>query len=175
MCDSRPLNRPWNNNKKGGVSAVTSMLQPLQFATGGYDHVVHLWNVKPDLSSASPRALFIKHNSQIQSLLAIRDTSHKLISTGADCNVHIWDLASERVVKTVKTSNSPYHIHATTSPFCTLLEVPCSFVSWVFSNLYLCPRLPTANCNSKFVTTDLFLNSQYSALVIRLKSFMEGL
>jgi WD40 repeat protein len=118
-----PLTRPWNATKKGGVSTVTSMLQPLHFATGGYDHVVHLWEVEADFSTASPRPLAIKHSSQIQSLLAIRDTSHKLISAAADCNVHFWDLSSERVVNTVKTSNMPYHAHSTTSPFCTLLEV----------------------------------------------------
>lgn len=79
------LKRPWNAAKKGGVSAVASMMQPLTFVSGGYDHAVHLWTVKDDLSSASPQALNIKHNSQVQSLLAIRDTSHKLISAGADC------------------------------------------------------------------------------------------
>lgn len=117
------LRRPWNNFKKGGVSAVTSMLHPLQFATGGYDHVVHLWEAESDFSSASSRELGIKHTSQVQSLLAIKDSSHKLVSAGADCNVHIWDLSSERVVNTVKTSNPAYHVHQTASPFCTLLEV----------------------------------------------------
>ncbi|KAF8211277.1 WD40-repeat-containing domain protein [Mycena galopus ATCC 62051] len=92
------------------------------FASGGYDHGVHLWTIKDDLSSASPQTAH-SHNSQIQSLLAIRDTSHKLLSAGADCNVHIWDLSSERVVNTLKPSNSVYHVHPTTSPFCTLLEV----------------------------------------------------
>jgi WD40 repeat protein len=123
QCDASSLMRPWNSSKKGGVSAITPMLQPLQFATGGYDHIVHLWEVKADLSTASPRPLAIKHNSQIQSLLAIRDTSHKLITAAADCNVHFWDLSSERVVNTVKTSNAPYHVHPTISPFCNLLEV----------------------------------------------------
>ncbi|KAJ7276249.1 WD40-repeat-containing domain protein [Mycena haematopus] len=93
------------------------------FASGGYDHCVHLWTIKDGLSSAYPQTAAIKHNSQIQSLLAIRDTSHKLLSAGADCNVHIWDLSSERVVNTLKPSNSVYHVHSTTSPFCTLLEV----------------------------------------------------
>ncbi|KAF7355187.1 WD-REPEATS-REGION domain-containing protein [Mycena sanguinolenta] len=115
--------RPWNPAKKGGASAVAPMMQPLMFASGGYDHCVHLWSIKEDLSSASPQAVAFKHNSQIQSLLAIRDTSHKLISAGADCNVHYWDLSSERVVNTLKPSNSVYHVHSTASPFCTLLEV----------------------------------------------------
>ncbi|KAJ6516042.1 WD40-repeat-containing domain protein [Mycena sanguinolenta] len=117
------LKRPWNPAKKGGASAVAPMMQPLMFASGGYDHCVHLWTIKEDLSSASPQAVAFKHNSQIQSLLAIRDTSHKLISAGADCSVHLWDLSSERVVNTLKPSNSVYHVHSTASPFCTLLEV----------------------------------------------------
>jgi WD40 repeat protein len=105
------------------VSAVTTMMQPFMFASGGHDHIVHLWDINADVSSASPRPLAIKHNSLVQSLLSIRDTSHKLVSAGADCNVHLWDLASERVVNTMKTSNSVYHAHETSSPFCTLLEV----------------------------------------------------
>ncbi|KAJ7904400.1 WD40-repeat-containing domain protein [Mycena olivaceomarginata] len=117
------LKRPWNTAKKGGVSAVAPLLQPLMFASGGYDHAAHLWTIKDDLSSASPQATTIKHSSQIQSLLALRDTSHKLVSAGADCSVNIWDLSSERVVNTLKLSNSVYHLHPTTSPFCTLFEV----------------------------------------------------
>lgn len=117
------LQRPWNNAKKGGVSAVSTMMQPLLFATGGHDRVVHLWDVDPDFSTATARPLAIKHTALVQSLLPIRDSSHKLISASADCNVHIWDLASERVVNTIKTSNSVYHAHPTSSPFCTLLEV----------------------------------------------------
>ncbi|KAJ7699899.1 WD40-repeat-containing domain protein [Mycena rosella] len=123
MVSAIDLKRPWNPTKKGGVTAVAPMMQPLTFASGGYDHCVHLWTVQDDLLSASPTVLNIKHNSQVQSLLAIRDTSSKLVSTGADCSAHIWDLSSERVVSTIKTSNSVYHAHPTTSPFCTLLEV----------------------------------------------------
>jgi WD40 repeat protein len=102
------------------------MMQPLLFASGGYDHGVHLWTLKEDLSSASPSQLAIKHNSIVQSLVSIRDTSHKLVSAGADNNVHVWDLSSERVVNTVKTSNSVFHAHPTSSPFCILLEVGMS-------------------------------------------------
>jgi len=117
------LQRPWNSSKKGGVSAVASMKQPFLFASGGYDHCVHLWRLKDDLSTPSPEPLSIKHNSQVQSLLGIYDTSNKLISAGADCCVHVWDLSSERNVNTFRTSNSVYHVHPTPSPFCTLLEL----------------------------------------------------
>ncbi|KDQ64757.1 hypothetical protein JAAARDRAFT_28398 [Jaapia argillacea MUCL 33604] len=95
----------------------------MTFATGGYDRVVHLWELKDDFSSAIPQTLAIKHSSLIQCLLAIRDTSHKLISSSADRDVNYWDLASERVVNTIQVSNSVYHVHETSSPFCTLLEV----------------------------------------------------
>jgi hypothetical protein len=80
------LKRPWNPAKKGGASAVAAMMQPLMFASGGYDHCVHLWKIEADFSAAAPQVLAgIKHNSQVQSLLAIRDTSHKLVTAGADC------------------------------------------------------------------------------------------
>ncbi|KAK0453147.1 WD40-repeat-containing domain protein [Armillaria borealis] len=115
--------RPWNKAKRGGVSSVTAMMQPLMFATGGYDHVIHLWVVKPDFSAASPKVLAMKHNSVVQSLLSFRDTSHKLMSGGADCTINLYDLASERVVNTLKTSNIIYNSHTTSSPFCTLTEV----------------------------------------------------
>lgn len=117
------MDRPWNRAKKGGVSAVCAMMQPLMFASGGQDHVVHLWTAEEDLASASPSQLAIKHNSVVQSLLPIRDTSHKLVSAGADNSVHVWDLSSERVVNTIRTSNSVFHAHPTSSPYCILLEV----------------------------------------------------
>lgn len=124
------LTRPYNPTKKGGVSAVCTMLQPLMFASGGHDHIVHLWTVKEDFSSSSSTQLAIKHNSVVQSLLPIRDSSHKLVSTSADSSVHIWDLSSERVTNNFKTSNSVYHAHST-SPYCTLLEVwqPSLFIN----------------------------------------------
>ncbi|GBE79291.1 hypothetical protein SCP_0204890 [Sparassis crispa] len=118
------FDRPLQAERKGGVSVVCSMMQPRMFATGGYDHMVHLWTVPEDIAQTSaPTPLAIKHSSIVQSLLPIRDTSHKLVSAGADCNVHIWDLSSERVVNTLKTSNSVYHAHQALSPYCTLLEV----------------------------------------------------
>jgi hypothetical protein len=98
------------------------MMQPLMFASGGLDHGVHLWTARQDFSLVSSSQLAIKHSSAVQSLLPIRDTSHKLVSAGADNNVHIWDLSYERVVNTMKTSNSVFHAHSA-SPYCILLEV----------------------------------------------------
>jgi WD40 repeat protein len=130
------------------------------FASGGYDHGVHLWTLKDDLSSASPLQLAIKHNSVVQSLVPIRDTSHKLVSASADNNVHIWDLSSERIVNTVKTSNSVFHAHPTSSPFCILLEVGASRPFHISYNLTMltlgCPPritirvagLPTSTRNT---------------------------
>ncbi|KAH9844061.1 uncharacterized protein C8Q71DRAFT_793666 [Rhodofomes roseus] len=110
------------------------------FASGGYDHVVHLWDASRNVSRPSPTSLVIKHTSTVQSLLAIRDTSHKLISGGADCNVHIYDLSSERVVNTLKTSNSVYHIHEALSPFCALLEVAHRELQFEIRDRRLVPR-----------------------------------
>ncbi|KAJ7047548.1 WD40-repeat-containing domain protein [Mycena alexandri] len=159
------LKRPWSSARKGGVSAVASMIHPLMFASGGYDHCVHLWSVKADLSSASPTALSIKHNSQIQSLLAIHDSSHKLVSAGADCSVNIWDLSSERVVHSLKTSNSVYHAHPTTSPFCTLLEVAHCDLQFELRDHRLIPTVPiqrfgyiTPQSHGRFMKGTLFSN-----------------
>ncbi|PCH41439.1 hypothetical protein WOLCODRAFT_151482 [Wolfiporia cocos MD-104 SS10] len=89
-----------------------------------------------------PTLLFMKHNSVVQSLLPIRDTSHKLVSAGADCNVHFWDLSSQRVVNTIKTSNPVYHIHEATSPFCTLLEVAHRELQFEIRDHRLVPEMP---------------------------------
>lgn len=105
------------------MSAMTSLMSPLKFASGGYDHRVHLWDIAQDFSGASAVELGIKHVSLIHSLLPIVDTSHKLVSVGADRDVPVYDLSAERVVRTLKTSCAPYHAHRTDSPFCTLLEV----------------------------------------------------
>ncbi len=118
------FDRPAGGTDKGGVSAIAALMQPYMFVTGGYDHLVHAWTLEGDDSlRSSSQQLSVKHASLIHSLLAIRDTSHKLITAGADCTVHIWDLSSERAVHSLKTSNPPYHAHRTDSPFCTLLEV----------------------------------------------------
>ncbi|OJT13311.1 hypothetical protein TRAPUB_10077 [Trametes pubescens] len=93
------------------------------FATGGYDHLVHLWTLPPDRRPVSSGPLAIKHTSVVQSLLPIRDTSSKLVTASADGSVNMFDLSSERVVNALKLSNSVYHAHTATSEFCTLFEV----------------------------------------------------
>ena len=112
-------------DKKGGISAVCTMMQSAAFATGGYDHLVNLWSLSNEGGSPPvPSApLAIKHKSAIHSLLPVRDTSHKLLTGGADCTLAIYDLSSERTINTLKLSNSIYHVHSAVSPFCTLLEV----------------------------------------------------
>jgi hypothetical protein len=149
----RRVDRPWNRTKKGGTSVVSTMMQPLMFASGGHDHAVHIWNFSPDFMGVSSTLLAIKHTSVIQSLLPIRDTSHKLISAGADCNVHLWDLSSERVVHTFKTSNSPYYAHKTESPFCTLLEVGHRDLQFELRDHRMVPEHPAERFG--FFTTEL--------------------
>ncbi|KAJ3991833.1 WD40-repeat-containing domain protein [Lentinula boryana] len=117
------LRRPWNESKRGGVSSVCAMGQPHSFATGGYDRVVHLWKLDSNHSSALAQPLAINHTNVVQSLLPVCDTSHKLISAGADCKVNIYNLSSQRVFNSFKTSNQINHLHWTHSPFCTLLEI----------------------------------------------------
>lgn len=109
--------------KRPGVSAMTSLMSPLKFASGGYDHRVHIWDIAQELSGASAVELAIKHTSLIHSLLPIVDTSHKLVSVGADCNISIYDMSAERVAQTLKTSCIPYHAHKAPFQSCTLLEV----------------------------------------------------
>ncbi|TFK56107.1 hypothetical protein OE88DRAFT_1652714 [Heliocybe sulcata] len=108
-----------------GASAVCPLHQPGAFAIGGYDHSIHLWFLRDatSLTYAKPSLVSINQTSMIQSLLAIHDTSHKLISASADRSVHLWDMSSERVVRSLKLSNSVYHVHELENPFCNLLEV----------------------------------------------------
>lgn len=84
---------------------------------------MHLWDLAHDLSGASAVELAIKHTSLIHSLLPIVDTSHKLVSVGADRDIPIYDLSAERVAHTLKVSCTPYHAHKTDSRSCTLFEV----------------------------------------------------
>jgi len=117
------FNRQSRGNKNHGVSAVSALMQPHMFVTGGFDHAVHLWNVKEGSDPICGPPLTIKHTALVQSLLSIRDSSQKLLSAGADCKVHVYDLSSERVMNTIQMSNSVFNIHRTTSPYCTLLQV----------------------------------------------------
>ena len=100
------------------------MMQLLSFATGGADHAVHIWNVDHDLRiTRSELPLAIRHTSQIHSLLPILDSSHKLVSSGADCNVNVYDLSSERVVNIIKLSNPGFYVHRSGNPSTILIQV----------------------------------------------------
>ncbi|KAF7331935.1 WD-REPEATS-REGION domain-containing protein [Mycena kentingensis (nom. inval.)] len=138
------LHRPWNTAKKGGVSSVAAMHQPASFASGGHDHAVHLWTLEEeDFVSATPQLLHMKHTAVVQSLLGVFDTTRKVMSAGADCSVHLWDLSSERVVHSLKTSNSVYHVHSTSSPFRTLFELAHREFQFEVHDHRLVPSVPT--------------------------------
>lgn len=83
------------------------MLQPLKFATGGFDHAVHLWDINEELSASCGNPLVIKHTAPVHSLLSICDSSHKLLSAGADCTANVYDLSSERVSDMLSCINKP--------------------------------------------------------------------
>ncbi|OSC99162.1 WD40 repeat-like protein [Trametes coccinea BRFM310] len=129
------------------------------FATGGYDHLVHIWSTSAGRSPTPSEPLAIKHTSTIQSLLATRDTSRKLITASADCSVNVFDLASQRVVNTLKLSNSVYHVHTTLSQFCILLEVAHRELQFEMRDYRLVPTTPvvrfgyhTAKVHGRYVT-----------------------
>ncbi|KAL1743323.1 WD40-repeat-containing domain protein [Schizophyllum fasciatum] len=108
---------------KKGVGALCALPNPLSFASGGYDHAVHIHQLDRDLSS-SPRILsVIRHTSLVQALLPLHDKSSKLVTAGADTVVNVYDVPSERVVNTFKASLSVYHLHQTCFTSCALLEV----------------------------------------------------
>ncbi|KAL1680674.1 WD40-repeat-containing domain protein [Schizophyllum commune] len=108
---------------KKGVGALCALPQPLAFASGGYDHSVYIHQLDHSLTS-TPRLLSaLKHNSVVQALIPLHDKSSKLITAGADSVVNVYDMPSERVVNTFKTSVSVYHLHQTRFPSCALLEV----------------------------------------------------
>ncbi|KIK81868.1 hypothetical protein PAXRUDRAFT_832556 [Paxillus rubicundulus Ve08.2h10] len=140
ISQPRTLHRDWNRAKKSGVSALAALTQPLKFASGGHDHRVHLWDVTQNVSGASATELAIKHTAMINSLLPITDTSHKLVSIGADCNIHLWDMSAERVARSFKTSSIPYHAHKIDSPFCTLLEVAHLEMQFELRDLRMVPK-----------------------------------
>lgn len=155
VLDLGCYDRPVQSDKKGGISAISASMQPGTFVTGGYDHLVHLWSLSDDYNAtASPLA--IKHTSMIQSLLAIRDTSDKLLSGSADCSVSVYDLTSERVVNLLKLSNSVYHVHAAISPSCMLLEVSTSLLRFYKHPLELSDRLVIGSCSSRYEISGWF-------------------
>jgi hypothetical protein len=127
------------------------MMQPLSFATGGVDHAIHIWNVDRNLQatcSASPLA--IKHTSKILSLLPIRDSSHKLVSSGADCKVNVYDLSSERVVNMIMLSNPGFHIHRLENPSTILFQVRPLQRFYGFNVWLRINRLLTGNTSSNY-------------------------
>jgi len=123
---TRPIgsyDRPVTPGKPSGLTAICSMMQPLSFATGGADHAIHIWNVDHDLqTTCSVSPLAITHTSSIYSLLPIRDSGYKLVSSGADCNVNVYDLLSERVINTIKLSNPAFHVHHSGNPSTLLIQ-----------------------------------------------------
>ncbi|PIL36762.1 hypothetical protein GSI_00452 [Ganoderma sinense ZZ0214-1] len=131
-------------DKKCGISAVCALMQPGAFATGGYDHLVNLWTL-PNEGDSPPvpsAVLAIKHSSAVHSILPVRDTSHKLLTGGADCTLAIYDLSSERTVNTLKLSNPIYHVHAVESPFCALLELGHREFQFEVRDCRLVPETP---------------------------------
>ena len=117
-------NRPAVFGKPNGLTAICSMMQPLSFATGGADRAIHMWKIDHNLQTTYSEApLAIRHTSLIYSLLPILDSGHKLISSGADCNLNVYDLSSERVVKSIKLSNPAFHVHQAGNPSTLLIQV----------------------------------------------------
>ena len=141
---------------------MCTMMQPGRFATGGYDHRVHLWSIPSDVSKTTSEQIFVKHTALVHTLLPLRDTSHKLLTAGADCRVNVWDLSSQRVVNDTRVSNPVYHLHRTDNQHCVLLEVGPLF--YISDALHLTSlfRWPTENCSSRFETIGRDLPSQFS-------------
>lgn len=93
------------------------------FVSGAYDHRIHLWTLPTDETPLACDKLAIKHSAVVQALLPVKDTGRKLLSAGADCTLNVFDMAAERVFRSVKTSNAVYHLHNLELPSCALLEV----------------------------------------------------
>lgn len=113
----------------------------------------------------------------MQSLLPMRDTSHKLVSAGADCTVNVWDLSSERLVNTLKASNSVYQLHPSYSPFCTLWEVcyrPRPYCRWL---IMFCTngRSPIESYSSKSEITDVCRRTLCTGSGMRPQGCMEDM
>ena len=113
-----------NTSTPNELSAICSMMEPLSFATGGVDHAIHIWKVDHELQiTCSALPLGIKHTSLIHSLLPIQDSSKKLVSSGADCNVNVYGLSSERVAHMIQLSNPGFHLHRAENPSVILIQV----------------------------------------------------
>ncbi|KAH9951762.1 WD40-repeat-containing domain protein, partial [Amylocystis lapponica] len=111
--------RPRARDKRSGVSALCALPHAHAFATGGYDHQVHLWRL-----GTAPLALAVPHSAAVHALLAPRARAQLLLSAGADCSVHVWDLAAGRVAGTLRASNAVHHLHeADAGAGAVLLEV----------------------------------------------------
>ncbi|KAI0676853.1 WD40-repeat-containing domain protein [Trametes maxima] len=145
-------------------------MQPGLFATGGYDHLVHLWSFSPNKPPKTTGPLTIKHSSLVQSMLAIRDTSHKLLTASADCSVSVFDLASERVVNTLKLSNSIYHVHPALSEFCNLLEVAHRELQFEVRDHRLVPTTPVV----RFGFSSTRLHGRFVRGAMQGTTFMSG-
>ncbi|TDL29293.1 WD40 repeat-like protein [Rickenella mellea] len=138
-----PLERPSEaEGKMRGVSCACALHQQAVFVTGGYDHIVHLWTLNDTLASATSSTLQIKHSSTVQSLLPLRNKSSQLLSAGADCRVNVWDISSERTVKTLNTSNSVYHLHSMPDVGCVCLEVANLNLQFELHDYRLVPERP---------------------------------
>lgn len=137
------LDRPADKtSSNAAASAICAMLQPGMFATGGYDHRVHLWEVPENVSKATARELAIRHTSCVHTLLPVRDVSRKLMTAGADCRVNVYELASERVVNAFKVSNPVYHLHDAGLPYSVLLEVAHRELQFEIRDYRLVPERP---------------------------------
>jgi len=164
------LERPLDPSRKGGISSMCTMTKPGMFASGGYDHRVHLWTIPSNPVRTSSEMLSIKHSSVVNALLPVKDTSHKLLTGGADCIVNVFELSSERVVNTFKTSNSVFQLHPSLSEFCTLLEVAHRDLQFEIRDRRLVPEDPVQRFGYK--TTNF--PSRYSKGSVRSTTFASG-
>lgn len=168
---SRPCSDPGKRHGTG-ISAVCALRRGEDFVTGSYDHQVHVWSLRNGTSSiySAPKLLNIKHTSAVQSLVCIRDTSHKVVTASADCSVNLWDLSSERVVRTIKVSNSVYHVHELENPFCTLLEIGHREQQFEIRDHRLVPEKPV----QRFGYASLYTHGRYIKGDIRSSKFACG-
>lgn len=166
--DRRPFDNGRTRQGVSAVAAIPAIDDSLSFVSAGYDHVVQLWSL--DFALTSPPIsciLNVRHNSVIQSMLAIKEGPPKLLSAGADCTVNVYDLRSEHTEHTIRTSNSVYQIHSTDRSECFLLEVslicPCTIINDFQWPLRL--RIETHNMN--YTTIERLLVALFIGLVMK--------